>query len=61
MKMNEENKCNNCNKVGQFQDNSPTILYSQGFDDKVYCNDCIPKWWNEKLENETQTNNNIRE
>jgi hypothetical protein len=42
--------CNQCNKVGSFWDDNFTSLFAQDFDSKVYCSDCIPEWWEDKLD-----------
>tara|TARA_R100001129_G_scaffold31025_1_gene20553 strand:+ start:1066 stop:1227 length:162 start_codon:yes stop_codon:yes gene_type:complete len=37
--------CDTCNKEGSFGSGDKPTLYAQDFDEKAYCDDCIPKWW----------------
>ena len=41
--------CDGCYTVGSFWDDNFTLLFAQDFDTKVYCGDCVPEWWEEKL------------
>jgi|TARA_Y100000310_G_scaffold200803_1_gene200873 hypothetical protein len=42
--------CDGCFTVGSFWDENFTSLFAQDFDTKVYCSDCVPEWWEEKLD-----------
>ena len=47
-------KCDGCKKDGSFNDDDSPLLYGQDWDNKIYCDDCIPKWWEEKIESEVK-------
>ena len=47
--MEDRLKCDECKKDGSFCEDDSTLLYSQNWDNKIYCDDCIPKWWNEEV------------
>ncbi len=47
--------CDQCQKLGSFNatfdDETYPVLYSRlDLEDGIYCNDCIPSWWNEVSE-----------
>ena len=47
--------CDRCGELGSFaspfDDGTYPALYSMlTLEDGIYCNDCIPSWWNEVLE-----------
>ena len=46
--MEDKLHCDGCKKDGSFNEDDSPLLYSQDWDNKIYCNDCIPKSWNEK-------------
>ena len=47
-------KCDECKKDGSFNDDDLPLLYGQDWDNKIYCNDCIPESWNEKMESKVK-------
>jgi hypothetical protein len=52
--MEDRLKCDECKKDGSFSDDNLPLLYGQDWDNKIYCDGCIPKWWNEKIESEVE-------
>jgi len=50
--MEDKLQCDGCKKDGSFNDDDSPLLYGQDWDNKIYCDDCIPKWWEEKIESE---------
>tara|TARA_R110001583_G_scaffold126593_1_gene278202 strand:+ start:51 stop:212 length:162 start_codon:yes stop_codon:yes gene_type:complete len=52
--MEDKLQCDECKKDGSFNDDDLPLLYGQDWDNKIYCDDCIPKWWNEKIESEVE-------
>ena len=48
-------QCDTCKKDGSFDDDDLPQLYSMiEWENGMYCDDCIPKWWAEKLESEVE-------
>jgi len=48
-------QCDTCKKDGSFYGDDLPQLYSMlELEDGIYCDDCIPKWWQEKLESEVE-------
>ena len=48
-------QCDTCIKDGSFDDDDLPQLYSMiEWENGMYCDDCIPKWWAEKLEREVE-------
>ena len=46
-------QCDACKKDGSFYEDDFPQLYSMlDLEDGIYCDDCIPEWWEEKLESE---------
>ena len=60
--MEDKFQCDGCKKDCSFNywnrnsinENDSPLLYGQSWDNKIYCDDCIPKWWNEKIESEVE-------
>jgi hypothetical protein len=52
-------QCDGCKKDGSFYGDDYVggdipQLYGAEWDKNIYCNDCIPEWWAEKLESEVE-------
>ena len=47
-------QCSTCKKDASFVDDDLPQLYGAEWDKNIYCDDCIPEWWEEKLESEVQ-------
>jgi len=53
-------QCDACKKDGSFYGNDyhggdlPQLYSMLDLENGIYCNDCIPKWWQEKLESEVE-------